>query len=105
MHASTNAAQAARARKLFTVDESFLGDHAGQVLEAKTIPLPAPATTGRKPLPSDAEITEALRQANGKVLPAARALGVHRNQLRTWLRKMKYQSVAADDDDDDDDTP
>jgi transcriptional regulator of acetoin/glycerol metabolism len=37
--------------------------------------------------PDRASIEEALRDAGGNVTQAARALGMHRNQLRRWLAK------------------
>jgi len=39
------------------------------------------------PLPPRETIEAALKDANGAVVPAARALGIHRNQLRRWLAR------------------
>lgn len=38
-------------------------------------------------LPAQNEIEKALRESEGRVATAARALGIHRNQLRRWLEK------------------
>lgn len=46
----------------------------------------APASHS-SPLPSDHEIEGALVASQGKVATAARALKIHRNQLRRWLEK------------------
>lgn len=49
---------------------------------------PRPGAAGRKaPLPADAIIEEALRRERGNVARAARALGVHRTQLRRWIAR------------------
>jgi DNA-binding NtrC family response regulator len=49
-------------------------------------------------LPPRDQIEAALRNANGQVVPAARALGVHRNQLRRWLARNSVdpRSFAGD---------
>ncbi|XYH98395.1 helix-turn-helix domain-containing protein [Sorangium sp. So ce1128] len=64
---------------------------------AARIPAPAQASqkwagkasTARRPaqLPADEIIEQALRREEGNVTRAARALGVHRNQLRRWLAR------------------
>jgi ActR/RegA family two-component response regulator len=41
-------------------------------------------TSARRP-PTREEIESALRTHDGRVASAARALGMHRNQLRRWL--------------------
>ncbi|WP_437753757.1 sigma 54-interacting transcriptional regulator [Sorangium sp. So ce1389] len=52
---------------------------------------PQPAAAGERParrpasLPTDEIIEEALRREGGNVARTARALGVHRTQLRRWL--------------------
>ena len=38
-------------------------------------------------LPGREVIEEALRKNAGKVATTARALGIHRNQLRRWLKE------------------
>ena len=43
--------------------------------------------SGSAPMPSDGDIEGALVESQGKVATAARALGIHRNQLRRWLEK------------------
>jgi transcriptional regulator of acetoin/glycerol metabolism len=47
------------------------------------------------------EIEAALRQEKGNVTRAARALGLHRNQLRRWIEANNFDvSLLASDDDD-----
>jgi transcriptional regulator with PAS, ATPase and Fis domain len=45
-------------------------------------------------LPDDARIEAALSEAAGNVTQAARALGVHRNQLRRWFAKRSASGPA-----------
>ncbi|WP_437965804.1 sigma 54-interacting transcriptional regulator [Sorangium sp. So ce260] len=52
-------------------------------------------------LPTDEVIEEALRREGGNVARTARALGVHRTQLRRWLGRRTSADEVADDDDDD----
>jgi DNA-binding NtrC family response regulator len=70
------------------VDAKDLGDDVGRGFPAPLMPVtqagepqPAAAPLGR------AEVEEALRAARGNVTSAARALGLHRNQLRRWLAR------------------
>ena len=46
-----------------------------------------PASGEPAQMPPREEVERALREAGGQVVPAARALGVHRNQLRRWLAR------------------
>jgi len=52
-------------------------------------PPPAEANADEKSagLPEDSQIERALSENGGNVTQAARALGIHRNQLRRWLAK------------------
>jgi transcriptional regulator with PAS, ATPase and Fis domain len=77
------AATEAAHRKQSRVDASHLDPAAGVELgPTAAAPRPKPARV------TDAEaVTEALRQANGNVTHAARALGWHRTQLRRWMTK------------------
>jgi transcriptional regulator with AAA-type ATPase domain len=69
-----------------SVDLEDLAEDAGKRLE----PAPAPAATAEASVsapPSDEAIERALQAHAGNVTQAARALGMHRNQLRRWLSK------------------
>ena len=50
-----------------------------------TAPPPPPADDVATQIASRDEIEAALRAHDGRVASAARALGMHRNQLRRWL--------------------
>ncbi|WP_433929156.1 sigma 54-interacting transcriptional regulator [Sorangium cellulosum] len=50
-------------------------------------------------LPADEVIEEALRREEGNVARTARALGVHRTQLRRWLGRRSASDEPAEDDD------
>ena len=63
-----------------------LAEDAGERLEATAPPLAAAESTATAP-PSDEAIERALQDHAGNVTQAARALGMHRNQLRRWLSK------------------
>ncbi len=49
-------------------------------------------------VPSDTEIERALDQNGGNVRGTARALGMHRNQLRRWLQRRGADVQDSDDD-------
>jgi transcriptional regulator with PAS, ATPase and Fis domain len=66
-----------------TLEAKDLGDDAGRGFAREREGAPAQ----KKSPPEKDEIEEALRSANGNVTRAARALGMHRNQLRRWLAK------------------
>jgi DNA-binding NtrC family response regulator len=91
-----NAAEIARTRKIFLVDDAFLAENAGRELAA------SPSSPGgrkvRNALPGDEEIEDALRRANGRVVAAARLQGLHRNQLRRWVMKKRYPQPVDDED-------
>ena len=79
------------------VESTFLARDAGVAIESATSAAPA-AGTGpvRKsaPKPDDDQIRAALAREQGNVSRAARALGMHRNQLRRWLDRQ--QASASD---------
>jgi transcriptional regulator with AAA-type ATPase domain len=75
------ARQAAEAQQT-QVDVQHLADAAGRGFEA-----PLASERPRAALPSDEQIESALAQNAGNVRGTARALGMHRNQLRRWLEK------------------
>ncbi|MDX2091861.1 MAG: sigma 54-interacting transcriptional regulator [Kofleriaceae bacterium] len=85
-----DAASRALAENARTIEERHLDATAGT---AFTAPDEAgddhPATSSERPaaMPPRELVEQALRDANGAVVPAARALGVHRNQLRRWLAR------------------
>ncbi|MBL8619774.1 MAG: sigma 54-interacting transcriptional regulator [Myxococcales bacterium] len=96
----TEARAAARAAVIAgasLVDASHLHADAGRAIHAAADPAPAPAppTSAAAPVeldqvaPADraAHIEAALRREEGNVARAARALGVHRTQLRRWLAR------------------
>jgi transcriptional regulator with PAS, ATPase and Fis domain len=63
-------------------------------------PLPGTATDATKSLSGldDTRIEAALTEHQGNVTRAARALGLHRNQLRRWLAKRAGNAAPADGD-------
>jgi transcriptional regulator of acetoin/glycerol metabolism len=74
------AASRARGEDAPSVADRHLEPTAGLPFETADAPERGPVQ-----LPSTEEIQAALREARGQVVPAARSLGVHRNQLRRWL--------------------
>lgn len=82
------AAQVAMAEDGFVVEARHLGEVAGATLTpmAEVSPRKSPAQ-----LPDRETIEEALRRSGGKVATAARALGIHRTQLRRWLAAQQQQ--------------
>lgn len=99
------ATQAAALTGSDVLDAEALDPDTGRMLDA---PPPAPATISQSPpaassespparepvcqerLSDEAEIREALVASGGNVMQAARALGVHRNQLRRWLTERGF---------------
>lgn len=73
------------------VESRFLAPDAGLSLGPSSSGPPDPTGAARKatPWPSDDEIRAALDAAGGNVSGAARALGMHRNQIRRWLGKQQ----------------
>jgi MoxR-like ATPase len=95
------AARQAVEAQLTLVDAQHLADDAGQGFEAPPASMPP-----RAALPSDEQIESALAQNGGNVRGTARALGMHRNQLRRWLDKRAArtgESAPAESDDVEDD--
>ena len=45
-------------------------------------------------MPPREVIEETLRREDGRIATAARALGIHRNQLRRWLAKHNVDARA-----------
>ena len=79
------AAQRARQAERSIVDLEDLAEDAGQRLELPAPPAVVDASVAATP--SDEAIERALAEQAGNVTQAARALGMHRNQLRRWLAK------------------
>jgi DNA-binding NtrC family response regulator len=78
------ASSAARAASSDTLEARHLGDSAGQPLEVDTGDTP---TT-----PDLTQIARALAEHGGKVATTARALGMHRNQLRRLMARHNLRS-------------
>src|SRR5690606_563786 len=75
-----------------------LSEDAGLALVGPEAPPAAAGPTDEAPRASEldpAQILAALRDAGGNVSRAARALGVHRNQLRRWLAKHPSEAAEA----------
>jgi DNA-binding NtrC family response regulator len=77
-----DAARAALVDGAAVVDAARLAPDAGRPLGEEE-----PAGAAAAALPAREAIEAALRDAGGRVATAARALGVHRTQLRRWLAK------------------
>jgi transcriptional regulator with GAF, ATPase, and Fis domain len=71
------------------VDAEDLAEDAGKRLEANAAP-PAAVEDIAAVVPSDEAIEHALQEHAGNVTQTARALGMHRNQLRRWLAKRPF---------------
>jgi transcriptional regulator of acetoin/glycerol metabolism len=69
-----------------SVDLEDLAEDAGKRLESTAAPTVAAEGSVSAP-PSDQAIERELQAHAGNVTQAARALGMHRNQLRRWLSK------------------
>lgn len=80
------------------VEARFLAPDAGQELRTGAAPDPSakatlpsqgqsPSARPAAPWPADRVIRDALEREGGNVSAAARALGLHRNQLRRWLAR------------------
>jgi DNA-binding NtrC family response regulator len=86
LHEVRRAAHRALAAEVTVVEPQHLSSEAGLVI----VGMPQETPSGRpKPAraPTDDEIIKALEQNQGNVRGAARALGMHRNQLRRWMDK------------------
>lgn len=80
-----DAAFEAQALGKTVVRVNHLADDAG--LEHNHVDSSAQLSSRPSHLPPRDDIEKALKESSGKVATAARALGVHRNQLRRWLEK------------------
>jgi transcriptional regulator of acetoin/glycerol metabolism len=70
-----------------SVELEDLAEDAGRRLASGAPPAPVAAEAGASAPPSDEAIERALEEHAGNVTQTARALGLHRNQLRRWLSK------------------
>jgi transcriptional regulator of acetoin/glycerol metabolism len=75
------------------VEVQHLADDAGHGFE---VPPPSASERPRAKMPSDEQIESALTENGGNVRGTARALGMHRNQLRRWLDKRAGRPPAVD---------
>jgi transcriptional regulator with GAF, ATPase, and Fis domain len=100
------AAHRALAERVLVLEPAHLSAEAGTPLGS---PLPSPAPP-RSPsqappapaaAPSDEEIARVLAENGGNVRGTARALGMHRNQLRRWLEKHPGLAVSSKGEDED----
>ena len=84
LHEVRRAAHRALQDDLTVLEPRHLSDEAGLLIVGT-----AAEALARRPVraPSDEEIERALGQNGGNVRGTARALGIHRNQLRRWLEK------------------
>lgn len=84
------AARRARTAEARDVSAEYLSERAGTELSAARAssesPSAPPAPSSAVP-PTDEQIEAALAQESGNVSRAARALNLHRNQLRRWLSR------------------
>jgi transcriptional regulator of acetoin/glycerol metabolism len=87
------AAHAASSEPELVVYPHHLASEAGVPMSVVVRPSDAPATGGSEPPQvtaaafTDEQIAQALEDHGGNVRGTARALGLHRNQLRRWLEK------------------
>jgi transcriptional regulator with PAS, ATPase and Fis domain len=73
-----------------------LAPDAGEVME--TVRRPSSIAGSKAPSPpSDQQIEASLAEHQGNVTRAAKALGLHRNQLRRWLAKRPGERQLDDD--------
>jgi transcriptional regulator of acetoin/glycerol metabolism len=94
LHEARRAAHAALQEGTDSVRPDHLAPEAG--LELGHGRSSAPATRSAAVL-EDSAITSALEQNAGNVTRAAKALGVHRNQLRRWLAKRSGSGHPSDE--------
>lgn len=80
-----DAAYEAQAHKKNVVKAAHLADDAG--LEHASPDSSSQSGARMSLVPGRGEIEKALQDSEGRVATAARALGLHRNQLRRWLEK------------------
>lgn len=77
------------------VEAHHLAPEAGTRLMMET-PAADAAPRTKVAMPADDEITRVLGEHGGNVRGTARALGLHRNQLRRWLERRTDGGVARD---------
>lgn len=96
------AARAALAHQVKVVERKWLPENAGKNLQTK--PKPAARNEDQRREPSREDIEDTLRRAAGNVSRAARALGLHRTQLRRMIERhgIDTKSFVFDPDDADD---
>jgi transcriptional regulator of acetoin/glycerol metabolism len=87
------AAHQALAAELHLVDTQHLAHDAGHGLSAGK---PGEGSASKSVLPSDERIASALVENGGNVRGTARALGIHRNQLRRWIERNQPGAVVTD---------
>jgi transcriptional regulator with PAS, ATPase and Fis domain len=87
------AAQRALAKGTLLVEHEQLAPEAGIALPAPTLPFHQ--AQAARPQLSDQEIERALAANGGNVRGTARALGMHRNQLRRWLERHRGANAAT----------
>lgn len=88
------------------VKDRDLSESAGLEIEATRRSTPLPSAPAASELTRE-NIEAALRKDQGNVTRAARALGLHRNQLRRWIAKngIDPKAYGAGDDDPEADAP
>jgi transcriptional regulator of acetoin/glycerol metabolism len=94
-------AATARATGQTTVDADDIAANAGQAFEVE--PDAPHSSSAKRSLPDPETIGRVLREHGGNVTGAARALGLHRTQLRRWLAKNAPSHAGSDGPDLEDD--
>jgi transcriptional regulator with PAS, ATPase and Fis domain len=75
------------------VDTQHLASDAGYGL---TPSKPPEASASKSVMPSDERVASALVENGGNVRGTARALGIHRNQLRRWIERNQPGALISD---------
>ncbi|MET0287285.1 MAG: sigma 54-interacting transcriptional regulator [Polyangiales bacterium] len=98
LHEARRSAHRALTEQADLVDRVHLSAEAGRQIISSVPPLgETPSGRPKARVPNDEDIERALAEQNGNVRGTARALGMHRNQLRRWLEK-RGAVVPPDDD-------
>ncbi|HEX5656184.1 MAG TPA: sigma 54-interacting transcriptional regulator [Polyangiales bacterium] len=87
LHEARRAAHRALAEQVSLVDTHHLSAEAGRQITSTAPISETPSGRPKARVPTDEEIEKALAEQSGNVRGTARALGMHRNQLRRWLEK------------------
>jgi transcriptional regulator of acetoin/glycerol metabolism len=88
LHEARRAAHRALSEQSTLVDKHHLSHEAGRTITSSLPPIgETPSGRPKARVPTDPEIERALAENGGNVRGTARALGMHRNQLRRWLEK------------------